>query len=614
MSVPRSPARRHRHRHHHRRDHCPAIAGCFAVIEDFLHKCIDRANLRRRHRHRHRLHRRRSSMMEASVADLLKNWGFEKFVSIFEENEVNMDAMKVMTYEDVVSLISKAGPRIKFWSKLQEWQSRNENAIAINNSTDIELSLPMNPVMGNEICMPDAKDLFEQHPTLELPIEIKDIELIIPSTSQQQANSVDIIIIDIEKTSEEQTSVVQCKRNLKNSVNEYIDDDAVNSAGIREAFDSGTFTEKHRLKLSRLIITKEFKNDTSAKIRPERFLKLAAEISEVFPGEDARLYYIPRCVYNGKEVAPKGKLYNQYTNLVKKFRLNDLRGKSAHNVEEKENNGCNDDDTSVANDLAWLSIRLEPWTTVQEKWQATSKYRLAILQKQETNNSRKRKNSDQPPPDKVSDYIEKYRALRSPDGYTLLELDFLQLYPQSDINLTSKWTKFVQKVLEFSPSEIDSLADESPVTILHKFAKLFEPVVLNARIGKFKTRPTRAEIAEGLVLHVKVIDDLMPAINRMRSKAEQLKTTLQPLAAVVGLTPQNITASYVAIDDILYKLDSPLRAVDVCFKCIHALHAQYPVQSERPWLVLQQIIYDIYTPWDAQIPAVIQMCKKFALA
>ncbi|XP_024872713.1 uncharacterized protein LOC112455176 [Temnothorax curvispinosus] len=85
MSMRRSPARRHRHRHHHRRDHCPAIAGCFAVIEDFFHKCIDRANLRRRHRHRHRLHRRRSAMMEESVADLLKNWGFEKFVSIFED-------------------------------------------------------------------------------------------------------------------------------------------------------------------------------------------------------------------------------------------------------------------------------------------------------------------------------------------------------------------------------------------------------------------------------------------------------------------------------------------------------------------------------------------------
>lgn len=105
----------------------------------------------------------------------------------------------------------------------------------------------------------------------------------------------------------------------------------------------------------------------------------------------------------------------------------------------------------------------------------------------------------------------------------------------------------------------------------------------------------------------------MPAIDRMPAKAGQLKRTLQPLAAVVGLTPQNITESYVAIDDILYKLDSPLRAVDLCFKCIHALHAQYPVQSERPWLVLQQIIYDISTPWDGQIPAVIQMCKRFAL-
>lgn len=90
----------------------------------------------------------------------------------------------------------------------------------------------------------------------------------------------------------------------------------------------------------------------------------------------------------------------------------------------------------------------------------------------------------------------------------------------------------------------------------------------------------------------------MPAIERMRSKAGQLKRTLQPLVAVVSLTPQNITESYVAIDNILYKLDSPLRVVDVCFKCIHALHAQYPMQSERPWLVLQKIIYDISTPWD----------------
>lgn len=58
---------------------------------------------------------------------------------------------------------------------------------------------------------------------------------------------------------------------------------------------------------------------------------------------------------------------------------------------------------------------------MQEKWQATSKYRLAILQKQETNISRKRKNSGQPP-DKVSDYIQKYKALRSRDGYTLVRI------------------------------------------------------------------------------------------------------------------------------------------------------------------------------------------------
>lgn len=72
--------------------------------------------------------------------------------------------------------------------------------------------------------------------------------------------------------------------------------------------------------------------------------------------------------------------------------------------------------------------------------------------------------------------------------------------------------------------------------------------------------------------------------------------TLQRFLFVIGDNLSSVTSSYVYIDIIL--LESPTRAVEVAFKFYHALHCEYPAQSERVWIVLQKTLFDLNLPED----------------
>ena len=45
--------------------------------------------------------------------------------------------------------------------------------------------------------------------------------------------------------------------------------------------------------------------------------------------------------------------------------------------------------------------------------------------------------------------------------------------------------------------------------------------------------------------------------------------------------------------DIWYTVESPLKAIDITFKCMHALDAQYPPEANHMWQFLQQVIYEL---------------------
>jgi hypothetical protein len=91
-------------------------------------------------------------------------------------------------------------------------------------------------------------------------------------------------------------------------------------------------------------------------------------------------------------------------------------------------------------------------------------------------------------------------------------------------------------------------------------------------------------------------------LQRRRDKLFALGVRMQPVVVVLGqLTAP--TAAYVVVDETTWQLSSPLKAVDICFKTYHVLHAAYPSESHY-WLLLQQLVFDIHTKWDVRAATV----------
>ena len=72
----------------------------------------------------------------------------------------------------------------------------------------------------------------------------------------------------------------------------------------------------------------------------------------------------------------------------------------------------------------------------------------------------------------------------------------------------------------------------------------------------------------------------------MREKYLMYGIQLQPFIIVVGPTSSEITGYYVNVDDMRYRFESILAAVDLCFKSFHVLHAEFPKASEQVRLTL----------------------------
>lgn len=88
-----------------------------------------------------------------------------------------------------------------------------------------------------------------------------------------------------------------------------------------------------------------------------------------------------------------------------------------------------------------------------------------------------------------------------------------------------------------------------------------------------------------------------------RAKLASFGLTLQPTPVFVGEL-NNITAAYVVVDDVLLSTPTALKAVDLCFKVIHALHTEYPVEAEQVWMLLQWGLYNIRTEYDKSFVSV----------
>lgn len=158
----------------------------------------------------------------------------------------------------------------------------------------------------------------------------------------------------------------------------------------------------------------------------------------------------------------------------------------------------------------------------------------------------------------------------------------------------------------------------------------------NARIktpGDKKTwRPTIAESIDAFICHIKVrylfvinfivCDNILNKIKlqvpaelervkrQRRERYAKLKETVQPYIIAVGSELTTAKEFYIIIDDILYKFENVLRAVDITYKIFQVLHIKYPSACEQIWLFLQKYVYGYTTKWDKHDKSVMNLIDK----
>lgn len=91
--------------------------------------------------------------------------------------------------------------------------------------------------------------------------------------------------------------------------------------------------------------------------------------------------------------------------------------------------------------------------------------------------------------------------------------------------------------------------------------------------------------------------------------AETLKIPVQPYIITIGDYKTAIDI-YVSVDETLYKVNSTIEAIDICFKVFHVFQLKYPGASEHLWMLIQKGIYNLTTEWDLNISFIAHILKK----
>ncbi|KAF0734585.1 Uncharacterized protein FWK35_00019566 [Aphis craccivora] len=109
---------------------------------------------------------------------------------------------------------------------------------------------------------------------------------------------------------------------------------------------------------------------------------------------------------------------------------------------------------------------------------------------------------------------------------------------------------------------------------------------------------------DGFITHIKSHSELQETITRRKDKFFQLGLTLQPLVIIIGSNINEITQYFVYVNGTYYVLNSILSSVDCCFKAIHALNLEYPLESIPVWSFVQKGFYKMNTAWDTEFVSV----------
>ncbi|KAF4531566.1 hypothetical protein B566_EDAN013570 [Ephemera danica] len=245
--------------------------------------------------------------------------------------------------------------------------------------------------------------------------------------------------------------------------------------------------------------------------------------------------------------------------------------------------------------LQWLENNIEPFQTVSDKWKATTASRLANIGRT------------------IRSQFERFKALKQPNGYSLIDIDFSSLHPGKESVLFNLWPTIADKLIKLvtaakekslSPLVLELLRSASQVDASQELKNLCAffilpficPVSRTLVANNISWRPSASEVQRSFIL----LDasQVTEANDDRRKFCQEKGLSLQPYIVLVGPNLCSITARFVIIENIFYKVETILKAVDVCFKSFFVFNATYQVECEHIWLFVQRKVFEITTKYD----------------
>ncbi|KAJ1519817.1 hypothetical protein ONE63_005069 [Megalurothrips usitatus] len=403
--------------------------------------------------------------------------------------------------------------------------------------------------------------------------------------------------------------------------------------------------EKDQNKLTEIIIENKILNSSNFKIKSDEFPEIVKSIQSLFPGEEEATYFIPyRNSEGSQKCQAKGKLVSKYYTLRKEMTAAGIISKKRDDVDS------DDDDPSpviegAQEKLQFLQENINPWDKVLQFWKETARLRLSSIQKllkskpKKGASKRARGGNDNTESEEVGDvdttvtsYIATYPALRSKEGYTLFESDFAHLYPHHTLRIYSEFDDFSTQALkalnsiERKPKALENnleiledgnLSDEAKHLIVLLSLCYLDNVVTVTRTKRDKKvlswRPPQPEIQEGFITHVETPGRADFFISKRYEKFASWGLPVQPFVVVCGPSVEEIDDCFVVLSKTVKfnGIQSVRRALDICFKIIHAVNAEYSCESHRLWMLIQKRLYKLDTKVDnvrndAQLPNVLK--------
>lgn len=108
-------------------------------------------------------------------------------------------------------------------------------------------------------------------------------------------------------------------------------------------------------------------------------------------------------------------------------------------------------------------------------------------------------------------------------------------------------------------------------------------------------RPSIAASQDSFLIHIVSEADVLPTIEKRANMYSEMGLSCQPYIIAVGRSLLELKFFFVVLDNILYKFESFLKALDACFKIHMVLNLNYAVESELVWSFIQKFFFDIST-------------------